>query len=43
MTPKHPSCRAIESDLVATATGEAGAAAAQASGEGSPGPWAGGW
>jgi methylated-DNA-[protein]-cysteine S-methyltransferase len=27
MTPKHPSCRAIESDLVATATGEAGAAA----------------
>ena len=29
MTPKHPSCRAIESDLVATATGEAGAAAAR--------------
>lgn len=29
MTPKHPSCRAIESDLVATATGDAGAAAAQ--------------
>lgn len=27
MTPKHPSCRAIEPDLVATATGEAGAAA----------------
>jgi methylated-DNA-[protein]-cysteine S-methyltransferase len=27
MTPKHPSCRAIEADLVATATGEAGAAA----------------
>jgi len=29
MTPKHPSCRAIESDLVATATGEAGAATAR--------------
>jgi O-6-methylguanine DNA methyltransferase len=29
MTPKHPSCRAIEPDLVATATGEAGAAAAR--------------
>jgi methylated-DNA-[protein]-cysteine S-methyltransferase len=27
MTPRHPSCRAIEPDLVATATGEAGAAA----------------
>lgn len=27
MTPTHPSCRAIEPDLVATATGEAGAAA----------------
>lgn len=27
MTPKHPSCRAIEADLVATATGEAGVAA----------------
>jgi O-6-methylguanine DNA methyltransferase len=29
MTPKHPSCRAIEPDLVATATGEAGAATAR--------------
>lgn len=27
MTPKHPACRAIEPDLVATAAGEAGAAA----------------
>ena len=27
MTPRHPSCRAIEPDLVAAATGEAGAAA----------------
>jgi methylated-DNA-[protein]-cysteine S-methyltransferase len=27
MTPKHPSCRAIEADLVAAAAGEAGAAA----------------
>jgi methylated-DNA-[protein]-cysteine S-methyltransferase len=27
MTSKHPSCRAIESDLVAAATGDAGAAA----------------
>jgi O-6-methylguanine DNA methyltransferase len=27
MTPKHPFCRAIEADLVATATGEAGTAA----------------
>jgi methylated-DNA-[protein]-cysteine S-methyltransferase len=27
MTPRYPSCRAIEADLVATATGEAGAAA----------------
>ena len=29
MTPKHPSCRAIETDLVATATGDASAAAAR--------------
>ena len=29
MTPKHPSCRAIEPDLVAAATSEAGAAAAR--------------
>jgi methylated-DNA-[protein]-cysteine S-methyltransferase len=29
MTPKHPFCRAIEPDLVATATGEAGTAAAR--------------
>jgi methylated-DNA-[protein]-cysteine S-methyltransferase len=29
MTPKHPSCRAIEPDLVATATGEAGVATAR--------------
>ena len=27
MMPKHPSCRAIEADLVATATGDAGASA----------------
>jgi methylated-DNA-[protein]-cysteine S-methyltransferase len=33
MTPKHPSCRAIEPDLVAAATGEAGAAAVRRVGD----------